>query len=797
MKTSIRWWSRFALVAGMGLTTLVNCSSDRHDGKGDEQRVGSLALALQTTAPSGSVYRLRNAFFQITNIRSGETVDFLTSENGLPDAAELTTILASGSYTVTLLPGWFLERLSSGVPGGTAGTSSGFGGSVTGGSGPIPVAAKARPKPAKPVPVPVPFPEPEAGGASDGGSSGGSPGAGGTFTGAGGEPGFPIGGEFSEGGSFSTGGSSPTAGSGPIGGSGSTGGTVVDAQLLSDAVQFFFLSGGDEAFVGYQFKVGGEIIDFNKGKLHIGINVDDSEACQVPPDVTKPERVLMETNIDAVGGVSLTSVFDALATNGGHQGDGQLIYQQIYDSYASADQAQLPGGVHCGDETTDGVPTLNGFPIDCNRAEAQHVNDMQNFFATAFVNRIDLAPANGAHCGQQRMIFANNSQNRAFIIVEAQVPNPSPELGIEGCLPLAQFWFDQNNDPDAKSRGQRLAQAFLQGGVPGLAEFGFGPFYTAENLTIGSGQIRTNQFDSDPWTLREFKLALDGDNISAVPFPTAESPAGALWNENIGLPQGEGCRENFLSALDGVLTDDMSRMSFVVDGACKDSESRNDFSEDYVNQMSSGFREQIQNKLLSIGSPLSPEDIANRARFSGSCIGCHQEASSSFLGNGVFAPPSFDFPQVLEFTQQCGNGETGSCFATSTALSSVFLPGRLAVLSNLLGVPVVPNPCTGGGGGGTGGSPNGGFGGSVGTAGKASGTAGTGVAGSIGMGDPGTGGKAGSIPLPETSSEPAPVVIIDLPSVDQPVEELQEEEQEIRDEYGDVTISGKSAKSTH
>jgi hypothetical protein len=780
VKTSIRWWSRFALVAGMGLTTLIACSSDRKDGKGEEQRAGTLALALQTTAPSGSTYRLRNAFFQITNIRSGETVRFLSSEDGLPEAAELTAIIDSGSYTVTLQPGWFLERTSVGTPGG------GTAGSTTGGSGPIPVVPKASK--AKPVP------EPEAGGASDGGSSGGSgpiPGAGGAFPSEGGEGPItagapPTGGTFTTGGTVSTGGSPPT------------GGTFVEAQLISDAVQFFFLAGGDETFVGYQFKVGGEIIDFNKGKVHIGISVDDSEACQVPPDVTKVERVLMETNVDAVGGVSLTSVFDALATNGGHQGDGQLIYQQIFDSYASADQAQLPGGVHCGDETTNGVPTLNGFPIDCNRLEARHVNDMQNFFATAFVNRIDLAPANGAHCGQQRMIFANNSFNRAFIIVEAQIPNPSPELGINGCLPLAQFWFDQNNDPDAKSRGQRLAQAFLQGGVPGLAEFGFGPFYTAENLTVGSGQIRTNQFDSFPWTLREFKLALDGDSISAVPFPTAESPAGALWNENSGLPQGEACRENFLSALDGVLTDDMSRMSFVIDGACKDAESRNDFSEDYASNMSPGFSQLIQDKLSSIGSPLSAFDVANRARFSGSCIGCHNESSGSFLGNGVFAPKSPDFPQVFEFTQECGNGETGNCFATSPALNTVFLPGRLAVLSNLLGVPVVPNPCTGGGGGGTGGSSNGGFGGSVGTAGKSSGTAGTAVAGSFGMGDPGmgTGGKAG-LPFPETSGEPAPVVVIDLPSVDQPVEELQEEEAEIRDEYGDVTISGKSAKSTH
>lgn len=776
----------------MGLTTLIACSSDRNDGKGEEQRAGTLALALQTTGSSGSTYRLRNAFFQITNIRSGETVQFLNSEDGLPDAAELTTIIERGSYTVTLLPGWFLERTSVGN-GGTAGTPGSFGGTFSGGTGPIPVNPKASPtKPVKPgKPDPTPIPVPGAGGASDGGegneagfNTGGTgpiPGSAGAFPGGEG----PIGpeGGFNSGGSFPI----PTAGT-SAGGTGSTGGTIVDAQLISDAVQFFFLSGGDETFVSYQFKVGGEIIDFNKGKLHIGINVDDSEACQVPPDVTKVERVLMETNVDAVGGVSLTSVFDAIATNGGHQGDGKLIYQQIFDSYASADQAQLPGGVHCGDETTNGVPTLNGFPIDCNRLEAQHVGDMQNFFATAFVNRIDLAPANGAHCGQQRMIFANNSFNRAFIIVEAQIPNPSPELGIQGCVPLAQFWMNQNNNPDAKSRGQILAQAFLQGGVKGLAEFGFGPFYTAENLTVGSGQIRTNQFDSFPWTLREFKLALDGENISAVPFPTAESPAGALWNENSGLPQGEACRENFLSALDGVLTDDMSRMSFVIDGACKDAESRNDFSEDYASNMSPGFAQQIQDKLASIGSPLSAFDVANRARFSGSCIGCHNESSGSFLGNNVFAPPSFDFPQVLEFTQQCGNGETGNCFATSTALSTVFLPGRLAVLSNLLGTPVVPNPCVPGGGGS-----NGGFGGSfTGTAGATS------SGGSFGTGGPGmgTGGKGG-VDFPETSGEPAPVVIIDLPSVDQPVEELQEEDAEIRDEYGDVTISGKSAKSTH
>lgn len=65
-------------------------------------------------------------------------------------------------------------------------------------------------------------------------------------------------------------------------------------------------------------------------------------------------------------------------------------------------------------------------------------------------------------------------------------------------------------------------------------------------------------------------------------------------------------------------------------------------------------------------------------------------------------------------------------------------------------------------------------------------------------GSVGTAGKGGiGGPLPTKASTPAPVIDIELPSTDEPVEILQEEDQEIRDEYGDVTISGKSAKSTH
>jgi hypothetical protein len=726
--------------------------------------MGTLALALQATAPSGNVYLLRSAFFQITNIRTGETVDFLSSDS-MPEDTEIRALLATGDYTATLLPGWFLERVSGG--------GGGFGGAL--GSG---------------------------GGVSTGGKLGGG------FAGfadeepaEGGSPSFPVGGSGpSSGGSGPIfGGSGSVAGS-SFGGSGG-GGEIVQAQLLSNAVQFFNIFPQSDSFVHYQFRVGGEIVDFSKGTLHITIGVDeDPSVCTVPDDALRSERMLLETNVDAVSSVSLFGVLNALTSNGGRNDDPVALYQQIWDSFASEGNALVPEAVHCGDETTDGSPSLNGYPIDCDRSERFQVEQLGSFFATAFVNRLDLAPANGAHCGQQRMIFASNSFNRAFMIVEAQIPNPAPELGIEGCRPLAEFWLAQNSIGDGFERGQRLAQAFLFGD-PTLVELGFGPFYTAENLTVGSGQIRTNTFDSDPWTLREFKLALDGEQLRAIPFPTAESPAGALWNEGSGLPAGEACRESFVNAaLEGLITDDMSQMSFVVDGPCKDAESRNDFSQDYSSQMSDGFRELLNEKLLGTG--LSADDIANRAHFAGSCIGCHQEARGRFLGNGVFSPFPSDFPQVVEFTQQCTGGEQGICFAPSNALQETFLPGRMAVLAELLGVPNVPNPCGsnggGGGGGGFGGSSMGGggpipVGGSFGTAGSVS------VGGS--PSDPGAGGEGSSEPQPPVmipdDPEPAPVVDIELVDASEPIEVLEEVDAEIREQYGDVTLSGRSAKVTH
>jgi sugar lactone lactonase YvrE len=65
-----------------------------------------MALVAMT---NGTTYRLRQAVFQI----DGPDRVALDSD-AQPDAAVLTASLTAGSYTATLAPGWFLERLSAG-----------------------------------------------------------------------------------------------------------------------------------------------------------------------------------------------------------------------------------------------------------------------------------------------------------------------------------------------------------------------------------------------------------------------------------------------------------------------------------------------------------------------------------------------------------------------------------------------------------------------------------------------------------------------------------------------------------
>jgi hypothetical protein len=340
---------------------------------------------------------------------------------------------------------------------------------------------------------------------------------------------------------------------------------------------------------------------------------------------------------------------------------------------------------------------INGYPLECPRIEANQIDNIDEWFPISISNRFDHAPADGANCGQQRIVFANNAQNRMFMIFEAVIPNPNPGCGLEACRPVAEFWARMNDITDVDKRRKQLKKAFLTG-HPKLEAEGFGPFMDARNLTFGSGQIRTNNFDQDPWTLREYKLVehpRPGKKslMHAAQVPVTYSPIGDHFNDALDTPHGAECRESFLVAMEGLLTDEPDAMSFPIDPECRAAESRDDAISDFAQQLVLGtgaFEAAIETRLAELGSPLTAIDIAQRARFAGACIGCHEQSNGADLGGGVVAPFSAGFTHTNEFfTEECFDGE--QCFGISDALTSSFLPHRKQVMEEFL----ASTPCEG------------------------------------------------------------------------------------------------------
>ncbi|MCH9683635.1 MAG: hypothetical protein K0V04_19510 [Deltaproteobacteria bacterium] len=411
-----------------------------------------------------------------------------------------------------------------------------------------------------------------------------------------------------------------------------------------------------------------------------------------PLGALDPRRSLIETRPSVLSDFGLSEVFAAVATNAGLHPDPLGTHDRLFDTYRHSQQGEF-NGHHCDDELIGQQPSLNGFPLLCPRSEgafAAFDQALDGWFATAFVNRIDLAPADGSHCGEQRIIFANPMMvGRAFIILEAQIPNPSPGCGVAACGPITQFWADLDAIDDPAERTARLRAAFIDGD-PTLSGAGFGPFMSADNLTFGTGQVRTNNFVTGPWTLREYKFVpLDaGGNmvVSPEPVPVSASVHDTLWNDTLGGQDAASCRSAMLDALPGLLGNDVATMGWSLPQSCRSSESVEfeDFYDVHLSEGSGNFAAAINAEIAAVapGSGLDAFDVARRAQFAGSCIGCHEHANFLELGGGVTAPSSLSFVHVEEqITEPCGDGS--ECFAISPALIDVFLPSRMQALETV------------------------------------------------------------------------------------------------------------------
>jgi hypothetical protein len=292
--------------------------------------------------------------------------------------------------------------------------------------------------------------------------------------------------------------------------------TRVRATLLSPVQQTFTIRGNEETQVGYRFETNGEVVDFGQGRLVITLDVAERAG--------EARRTVIETGQDALGGLSLRETLDAalINANTGTPFAADDVYHAIIDSYNTSPGSD-PSLPHCDDRQTNGQASLNGYPLACPRIEGSQFDNLDSWFPIAFVNRLDLAPTDGSNCGQQRIIFANNlfiGNGRMLMIIEAQLPNPTPECGVDSCRPIAEFWSSLAAINDPVERGKRLRDAFLTTGTGP-----FGPFMNANQLGPGGGQIRTNNFNSFPWTMREFQMQAAPATLP-LPTPCAKPPTG-------------------------------------------------------------------------------------------------------------------------------------------------------------------------------------------------------------------------------------------------------------------------------
>ncbi|XXX74538.1 hypothetical protein WMF30_43510 [Sorangium sp. So ce134] len=465
------------------------------------------------------------------------------------------------------------------------------------------------------------------------------------------------------------------------------------------------------------------------------ITAEGAEALTCPAsvpliDLRKSLIVTKETDPDLFTEFTLSFVLQRLLSSVDSNQDPEELYKRWWDTQNVASNAAFtdPDAIHCDDETdSNGNPTLNGFPYTCPRNEGVLARTDPsnpglsspfnpagpNFMEpVALVNRFDLAPVDGSHCGEYRIIYAKKSSgatDRNFIIFEAQLPNPHPECGIAACLPVAEFWANLS-DPNVTATQRRNAlEGFYFFGLPG-----FEPVIDASHFMADTGQIRTNQFMASsggfqPWVLREFKLDLDigsSPRLFFKPVTVKENPFPGLFNASFASdPRGAAFQSSFPDALDGLVPlgddeNDISLRTLPNQGLFNSGESIMDPTDGTANN--NNYRARMQGNtafaadittalgpiLVSRGLPsgmVTADNAADRATTQ-SCAGCHELSSrdDENVGGVHVWPAHAPTTAPGTFVHVNEDGEI------SNPLRWTFLPHRAQVLKSF----IEDNACT-------------------------------------------------------------------------------------------------------
>jgi hypothetical protein len=316
-------------------------------------------------------------------------------------------------------------------------------------------------------------------------------------------------------------------------------------------------------------------------------------------------------------------------------------------------------------------------------------------------NRYDLAPSDFKTCGEHRIVYAKNSSgplDRFFLIFEAALDNPRPELGAEGCRPIAEFW-DGLKNKTGTALAQELSKFYYDGLAPGIE-----PVVHFTNYGLPFGQVRGNLFVQQPWQLREWRISLSADGapvfapitVKTNPFPPFYGAQGA--NED---PKITALRPTFQSEFvdlrvpelvtvdrGGIAAEPEAQLDFLFGLGASLPNQFNGFestsqgsSHDPRTVASSDLKANITQRLnhLGLGSAcqLTEEHILNRAGAL-SCGGCHQ------FSNNKAVAPNVPWPRSRNFVHIDEKGDL------SDALEQFFLPARQQNLARH--VQPVPGP---------------------------------------------------------------------------------------------------------
>ncbi|MEO7109709.1 MAG: hypothetical protein ABI183_04640, partial [Polyangiaceae bacterium] len=359
-------------------------------------------------------------------------------------------------------------------------------------------------------------------------------------------------------------------------------------------------------------------------------------------------------------------------------------------------------GGHCDDNRD----TLNGFPIDCPRQEGTlattnpFVAGPDHYSPIGVVNRFDLAPSDGANCGQYRIAFGKdsgltNDKDRNLVIFEAVLPNPDPSRGIDACAPIARFWDRLSDVGDGGASIAGLLDTFYFTGLPGFEPVVAADHYGAKGGS-DTGQIRANQFMEDVsylggaplhqgWELREYRLQHmpNSKNLVIRLDSVKNNPSPSLigGTDQLSLQ----FQEAFLEQVPSLSASSPNLIAMTTALQFNAGQSREQtFTDQYEHaNPSAAFLNQIQASIPPAAGLTAP-DILARADTQ-SCQGCHVGEGGKNLGGGVTWPANDNgFVQITESSR------------LSSALTGTFLPFRKQVLESFLTAECLPHTLSAG-----------------------------------------------------------------------------------------------------